>query len=175
MITKKCLICGKEFKVFPYQIKRRRGKYCSRKCFWEGLKGHFVSKEAKKKMSKMKKRNPTKYWLGKIRPEMMGKNNPSKKPEVKKKLSGRNHWNWKGGITPENHLVRNSTGYREWRRTIFKRDDYTCWICEERGGKMHPHHLKRFADYPKLRLEKSNGLTLCDFCHRVYTDFGGKS
>lgn len=31
-IIRKCLNCGKEIKVYPYQIKRNKGKYCSAKC-----------------------------------------------------------------------------------------------------------------------------------------------
>lgn len=30
-----CLNCGKEIKVYPYQIKRNKGKYCSAKCQFE--------------------------------------------------------------------------------------------------------------------------------------------
>jgi len=80
---------------------------------------------------------------------------------------------WKGGITPINKLIRNSKGFKEWREKIYKRENYTCWICKEKGCKLNAHHLKGFAKYPKLRFEVNNGIILCEFCHRTYTEFGG--
>lgn len=67
MIQSKCLTCGKEFSVFPYQIKKGRGKYCSVVCvpkdngdrvkkhgayktrlyrIWSQMKGRCYSKSA---------------------------------------------------------------------------------------------------------------------------------
>ena len=85
--------------------------------------------------------------------------------------SGKNHHNWKGGITSENEKLRRGFEYKEWARKVKKRDNYICWICEERGKKLHSHHLKDFSNYPKLRFVINNGLTLCEFCHKIYTKF----
>ena len=38
-VIKKCLICGNELKVCPARIKDGKGKFCSRECYWESLKG----------------------------------------------------------------------------------------------------------------------------------------
>lgn len=62
--------------------------------------------------------------------------------------------------------VRRSSAYRRWHDTILKRDEYTCQICGQVGGRLNVHHIKPFAKYPKLRLELSNGVTLCERCHR---------
>lgn len=78
------------------------------------------------------------------------------------------------GATEERKLIRKSAEYKEWRKRVFERENYTCWICGE-NGILHPHHLKSFSKYPKLRLDVNNGLTLCEFCHRTYTDFGKHS
>lgn len=37
-----CLICGKTFDTYPHLQRDGRGKYCSKKCFAEGMKGRFV-------------------------------------------------------------------------------------------------------------------------------------
>lgn len=79
--------------------------------------------------------------------------------------TGRYHWNYKGGITPENRAVRNSSEYALWRVKVFERDGYTCQNCFQVGGTLHAHHLKGFAKYPALRFEVTNGLTLCEDCH----------
>jgi len=81
---------------------------------------------------------------------------------------GRKHWNWKGGISPENHRIRESALYKQWVRLVFFRDKYTCQSCGKRGGKLHAHHIKSFAQHPELRLSLDNGTTYCDGCHRKW-------
>lgn len=62
--------------------------------------------------------------------------------------------------------LRNTTVYKEWRKSVFARDDYTCQHCGQVGGELNAHHIKPYAKYKKLRYETSNGLTLCVSCHR---------
>lgn len=57
--------------------------------------------------------------------------------------------------------------YREWRESIFERDDYTCQMCDERGGELNAHHILRWIDYPELGLDIDNGITLCVRCHNL--------
>lgn len=75
------------------------------------------------------------------------------------------HWNYKGGISNENHIIRNSTEMKVWRSKVFIRDNFTCQKCNVKGGVLNAHHIKPFAHYPELRFELSNGLTLCKCCH----------
>lgn len=42
--NKTCLICGKNFHVKPYAIKRGRGKYCCKKCYNEGRRLFMMGK-----------------------------------------------------------------------------------------------------------------------------------
>ena len=61
--------------------------------------------------------------------------------------------------------IRNSREYQEWRACVFERDHYTCQNCGQVGGNINAHHIKSFKDFPNLRLEVSNGVTLCRNCH----------
>ena len=80
---------------------------------------------------------------------------------------GENHWNWKGGITPQNQKERNSTQYKQWRDAVFARDNYTCQSCGQRGGRLNAHHISAWAKDKDRRLDISNGITLCSCCHRA--------
>ncbi len=61
---------------------------------------------------------------------------------------------------------RRTGDYQGWRLSVFKRDHYTCQHCGQRGGIIHAHHVKRYRSAPSLRTELSNGVTLCERCHR---------
>lgn len=86
---------------------------------------------------------------------------------LKGKYIGPLNKNWKGGKSGENKLIRMSYQFREWREEVFNRDNHTCQLCNVRGGILHPHHIKGFAEYEDLRFEVSNGITLCKGCHHL--------
>ena len=88
--------------------------------------------------------------------------------ETRRKLSGRNNHNWRGGIGSANVKVRNSLEYRSlFTNAVFSRDDYTCRSCGKRSGALQAHHIMPFAWYEDLRFEVYNGLTLCKGkCHK---------
>ena len=70
---KKCPICKKEFEK-PYHESKNvwnKRKFCSHKCYSESLKTNY---EWKKKLSKIHKERPNRYWLGKKRPDISGEN-----------------------------------------------------------------------------------------------------
>jgi len=80
--------------------------------------------------------------------------------------TGERNGKWKGGITPLNEKIRKSVEYSDWRETVFKRDSFTCQHCgDNKGGNLHAHHIKAFAEFLDLRFDVSNGLTLCRNCH----------
>ena len=84
--------------------------------------------------------------------------------------SGKNNPNWKGGIGGENAIIRRSVEYRIWRETVFVRDNWTCQKCGARSSAgcdviIEAHHIKPFSTHKELRLDVTNGLTLCKPCH----------
>lgn len=69
---------------------------------------------------------------------------------------------------------RNSPEYKEWRASVFARDDYTCQMCGSRGKEIHAHHVLPWATSPATRYRVDNGLTLCADCHRKWHKENGR-
>ncbi len=127
---------------------------------WKGKK---LSEEHKKKLSLAQKNSVFKN-------RMIGCNNPS----------------WKGGITVVSYKIRKDIKYRLWRSDIFKRDDFTCQECSNKGCKIQAHHIKPFSkiivEYNIKTLQDAldceelwdlnNGVTLCMPCHKETESFG---
>ena len=95
----------------------------------------------------------------------LNKFNYSLYEEMSKQRRGSRHWLWKGGITSDRERVYSSREYKIWRQNVFERDCYTCQGCGSVGGHLRAHHNFRFSDYPELRFDISNGITLCKKCH----------
>lgn len=80
---------------------------------------------------------------------------------------GENCHLWKGGITPINQQIRNSPEYKEWRKKVFERDNYTCVLCGDKtSGNLNVDHILPFSIHPEFRLDINNGRTLCVPCHK---------
>jgi len=153
-------------------------KYAVGNKYWIGKK-HREDSKLKMKLANLGKRySMSTEFRGGMMPWNLGipspwlseknrTNNPTKR--------GSESHLWKGGITSINTAIRNSIAYEEWRKAVFERDSYTCQICFEVGGKLNADHIKRFSDYPELRLELSNGRTLCEECHRQTETYGRSS
>lgn len=84
-----------------------------------------------------------------------------------------NHPRWKGGVSRAYTTGYYSKEYKEWRTTVFERDNFTCQDCGD-GGYVTAHHIKSFAHYPELRFELDNGMTLCEPCHSKTDNYKGR-
>ena len=77
-------------------------------------------------------------------------------------ITNNKHFSWE---TPDKQQ-RNSNEYIKWRISVYERDNFTCQVCGQVGGNLNAHHIKSFAKYKRLRTDISNGITLCEKCHR---------
>lgn len=88
------------------------------------------------------------------------------KPNLKIRWENNNNWKW--GITKENHKIRSSLEFSIWRNACFERDDYTCQKTKKRWWKIVVHHINNFADFPELRTDINNWITLSIESHREF-------
>lgn len=152
-----CILCGNIFFAPP----SKNRKYCSQRCMMSDP--NTISR-----MSDLGKR--------------FGKRSRSENERAQisaRQIGDKNH-QWDGGITPEYKRLRNLKIYKDWRKKIFERDNYTCVLCGDRNG--NGHYVELNADhYPiqfKTLLKENktykmwdidNGRTLCIKCHKKVT------
>ncbi len=160
--------------IIPKNINQIAGwnkdKDC-KKYNWGRKKGFKMSDEHKKKISlKLKGRKLPKRSIEhskKISKSLTGRKQ-SEETRIKKGLAlkgDKSHF-WKGGCSKKNRNARYSIKYKLWREKVFKRDNYICQDCGVRGGYLEAHHIKSWANYPKLRYIINNGITYCLKCHK---------
>lgn len=186
-MQKTCLICGNQYtKKGNCSLKSwQKMKYCNKACSNLGKKGKpswnkglKTSLEVREKQSKAR--------LGKSPSNKGVACSEEKKEKIRKALQGRPTGRtkekcnfWKGGKTAWRKEMTNSLQYKEWRRKVFERGNYTCQECGARGFKgrgktveLHPHHIKEVSNFPELITVLSNGITLCIDCHRKTSSHG---
>ena len=68
--------------------------------------------------------------------------------------------------TTETARFYTSKNWVECRQQIFERDNFTCILCDKRGGDLACHHVTIRAHLPKEQWTDINNLvTLCSPCH----------
>lgn len=147
------------------------------------------TEEAKQKMREARLRNPVRYWAGKTIPAhvrdaqkkaITGKPSPLKgrkidtpktdkwRKAMKETMSGSNNPNW---VADRTKLVKSEkkhlcTKYKNWMLSVKKRDSWKCRITnDDCKGRLESHHILNWIDYPELRYEINNGITLCHAHH----------
>jgi len=85
-------------------------------------------------------------------------------------LSGEKHYKWK---EDRNSLLkyagseeRRSPAYKDWRKQVWLRDNFKCRIDNpDCCGRIEVHHILSWSEYPELRYQINNGITLCHAHH----------
>ena len=67
------------------------------------------------------------------------------------------------------HCVENT----DFLRYCLSRDNYQCRICGSKEN-LQGHHLNSYKNYPELRYEPTNGITLCKNCHQLFHNIYGR-
>jgi len=91
--------------------------------------------------------------------------------------SGEDHGNWLGG----KNGIRDTAAFAEFRRSILKRDQWTCQICGDRNYKgrgsrivLHVDHIEPICVTSDRALDPTNARTLCFECHKETETYGPK-
>ena len=66
---------------------------------------------------------------------------------------------------PDERRRNRGGSHHKWVNAVLSRDKATCQHCGVKDGELNAHHIKSYKDYPALRFELSNGMTLCVKCH----------
>jgi hypothetical protein len=91
------------------------------------------------------------------------------------KRAGINHYNYNPNLTDEERINRRKTPEnRIWRKNTYKRDNYTCQKCFQRGCKLNAHHIVNYATNKELRVDEDNGITFCKNCHIEFHKIYGR-
>lgn len=75
----------------------------------------------------------------------------------------KHHW-WRGGASSERAKVAAWT--TSVAASVHAKNDFTCCICNGRGGKLHAHHIIPVWKDESLAKDTANLSTVCDGCHR---------
>ena len=91
------------------------------------------------------------------------------------RIKGPSHPNWSESRNDQERR-RKSKKQVKWVADVRKRDNHTCQGCGTCEGAMNAHHLVHFRKHESKRLDISNGITLCNSCHKeLHKKFGYNS
>ncbi len=197
MLEVNCLNCNALMFVYAKRVERGDSKYCSKQCYCDKLKKGRIKEcpVCKKEFDAGSNRKTTKYCSKecfKLRAvpkvvnctycnkELIRKNcelTPANNyfcnqdcHRTWKKITGSNK-GWRKPLeyrlTEQAAIDRARDDVKQWRKDVFKRDNWKCVICEAKGD-IQAHHLNSFKRFPELRTELSNGVTLCTHHHQKF-------
>ena len=92
--------------------------------------------------------------------------------------SGENCILWNPNLTDkEREEKRDYPEYNTFVKKVFARDNYTCQCCKRDGNiinlKLEAHHLDGYDWCKEKRTDETNGITLCEDCHKNFHSIYG--
>lgn len=86
-------------------------------------------------------------------------------------ISGENNPGWNPNLTDKDRQKRkHNNEYNIFIRKVLARDNYICQCCGRKNGEVSliVHHLDGFDWCVEKRTDTSNGITLCETCHKSF-------
>lgn len=188
-VTLECPVCKGFFEVMKKEFNERTPTYCSVQCThqseeWKRKLGDSLRASTKaraqqiksvkamneSRTSAMRSQSISSAWENaETRKRMMdGIKLRSESEEWKNAghfQKGSAHPKYKSDRIRRDRTVEGSRyPYKKWRENVLARDNRICQECFKPGS--IAHHIKPWRDYPELRYELSNGMTLCAPCHK---------
>lgn len=127
--------------------------------FKKGVKQtpEFVARRMKKLLTMPR----TKEWCERISQSHKGEKNPSFG------MRGERSFRYikdRALLKKTDHRA-NSANW-DWKKQCRKRDGYKCRIADIHcNGQLEVHHILSYKEFPELRYEVNNGITLCHYHH----------
>ena len=92
-------------------------------------------------------------------------------------ISGENNGRWNSNLSyEERQTCRKHPKYTEFIKKVLIRDNYTCQCCgkkKEISGRLIVHHLDGHDWCEDKRTDETNGVTLCEECHKNFHSIYG--
>lgn len=200
-----CEICGKEHNQIQSEYNRNKHHYCSIECRqlakgysvevqcehcgktfkkgkydYEHSTHHFCSRECKDKHQE-KEIEFTCDYCGKTSTMIPYRFDRSERHfcsnECKNKYQdGKNHPRYDETISDEDRInKRQYQEYYDFIDTVLKRDNYTCQLSGQVGGKLVVHHLNGYHWFKEGRVDPNNAITLSEEVHKMFHDIYGRT
>ena len=158
----------------PEKVKANKKRYKEKH---KVSKRDSLSEKQRLHLEKIRLMIRTPEWRKKTSNSLVGRNRPNisekqkeraKKGELKIGLLGKSNHRWIEDRTKlkteRNHAY--DTKYKYWMRSVKNRDHWKCKISNsDCSKKLEAHHILSWHEYPELRYEINNGITLCHFHH----------
>lgn len=193
-IIAKCDYCGGEYNANKYSYNNSKYHFCSNKCHakwnsenligennpnWNNhiLKGKYIGENNPSWIPKEKVICPNcgiEFEVSKFQINRTVNNFCSIKCRGEF-FSGENNPNWNSSKTQkEREIDRSYSDYRKFVIDVFERDNYTCQLTGQVGGKLIVHHLDGYNWCKEKRTNPNNAITLTREIHNLFHKIYGK-
>ena len=83
--------------------------------------------------------------------------------------TGEKSHRWNPNLTDEERAKeRNYPEYVDFIKRVMARDKYTCQCCGQEHGDIEVHHMDGYDWCKERRTDDTNGITLCNRCHKSF-------